>query len=156
MLQDGHKRARLYSLVSESASAPHLETDKGNLLRCFLGKSCRVKNQSVSSSKVGMQLARLQSNDKGSADVPIYMPVGVNTPGFGKDEYSRHHLVLLGFTKLALLSGTVIRSRQQLAKGHYTEGLELIDSVLDVVCIAKEAENYDCLQAHSEKKAYGL
>ncbi|XP_044957389.1 tubulin beta-1 chain-like [Hordeum vulgare subsp. vulgare] len=30
------------------------------------------------------------------------------------------------------------------AKGHYTEGAELIDSVLDVVC--KEAENRDCLQ----------
>ncbi|GAU50310.1 hypothetical protein TSUD_409220 [Trifolium subterraneum] len=31
------------------------------------------------------------------------------------------------------------------AKGHYTEGAELIDSVLDVV--RKEAENCDCLQA---------
>jgi tubulin beta len=30
------------------------------------------------------------------------------------------------------------------AKGHYTEGAELIDSVLDVV--RKEAENCDCLQ----------
>ncbi|XP_008663878.2 tubulin beta-7 chain [Zea mays] len=30
------------------------------------------------------------------------------------------------------------------AKGHYTEGAELIDSVLDVVC--KEAESCDCLQ----------
>jgi tubulin beta len=30
------------------------------------------------------------------------------------------------------------------AKGHYTEGAELIDSVLDVV--RKEAENSDCLQ----------
>ncbi|TXG47869.1 hypothetical protein EZV62_027163 [Acer yangbiense] len=30
------------------------------------------------------------------------------------------------------------------AKGHYTEGAKLIDSVLDVV--RKEAENYDCLQ----------
>ena len=30
------------------------------------------------------------------------------------------------------------------AKGHYTEGVELIDSVLDV--IRKEAENCDCLQ----------
>uniref|UniRef100_K7ME18 Tubulin beta chain n=1 Tax=Glycine max TaxID=3847 RepID=K7ME18_SOYBN len=29
-------------------------------------------------------------------------------------------------------------------KGHYTEGAELIDFVLDVV--RKEAENYDCLQ----------
>ena len=30
------------------------------------------------------------------------------------------------------------------AKGHYTEGAKLIDSVLDVVL--KEAENCDCLQ----------
>ncbi|GFP82446.1 tubulin beta-1 chain [Phtheirospermum japonicum] len=30
------------------------------------------------------------------------------------------------------------------AKGHYTKGAELIDSVLDVV--RKEAENCDCLQ----------
>ncbi|KAK1592207.1 hypothetical protein Q3G72_021257 [Acer saccharum] len=30
------------------------------------------------------------------------------------------------------------------AKGHYTEGAELIDLVIDVV--RKEAENYDCLQ----------
>ena len=30
------------------------------------------------------------------------------------------------------------------AKGHYTEGAELIDSVLDVV--RKEAESCDCLQ----------
>lgn len=29
------------------------------------------------------------------------------------------------------------------ARGHYTEGAELIDSVLDVV--RKEVENYDCL-----------
>jgi tubulin beta len=33
------------------------------------------------------------------------------------------------------------------AKGHYTEGAELIDSVLDVV--RKEAENCDCLQGTS-------
>src|ERR1700677_5153035 len=31
------------------------------------------------------------------------------------------------------------------AKGHYTEGAELVDSVLDVV--RKEAENCECLQA---------
>ena len=31
------------------------------------------------------------------------------------------------------------------AKGHYTEGAELVDQVLDVV--RKEAENCDCLQA---------
>lgn len=30
------------------------------------------------------------------------------------------------------------------AKGHYTEGAELLDSVLDVV--RKEAEGCDCLQ----------
>lgn len=30
------------------------------------------------------------------------------------------------------------------AKGHYTEGAELVDSVLDVV--RKECENCDCLQ----------
>ena len=30
------------------------------------------------------------------------------------------------------------------AKGHYTEGAELVDSVMDVV--RKEAENCDCLQ----------
>ena len=35
------------------------------------------------------------------------------------------------------------------AKGHYTEGAELIDSVLDVV--RKEAESCDCLQG-----AWGL
>ena len=33
------------------------------------------------------------------------------------------------------------------AKGHYTEGAELIDSVLDVV--RKEAESCDCLQGES-------
>ena len=40
------------------------------------------------------------------------------------------------------------------AKGHYTEGAELIDSVLDVV--RKEAESCDCLQgAHLHwKRAY--
>ncbi|KAK1385553.1 Tubulin beta chain [Heracleum sosnowskyi] len=32
------------------------------------------------------------------------------------------------------------------AKGHHTEGAELIDSVLDVV--RKEADNYDCLQVN--------
>ena len=31
-----------------------------------------------------------------------------------------------------------------MAQGHYTEGAELVDSVLDVV--RKEAENTDCLQ----------
>lgn len=34
------------------------------------------------------------------------------------------------------------------AKGHYTEGAELIDSVLDIV--RKEAESCDCLQGTSE------
>ena len=32
------------------------------------------------------------------------------------------------------------------AKGHYTEGAELVDSVLDVV--RKEAEGCDCLQVN--------
>lgn len=35
------------------------------------------------------------------------------------------------------------------AKGHYTEGAELVDSVLDVV--RKEAESCDCLQVIREK-----
>ena len=35
------------------------------------------------------------------------------------------------------------------AKGHYTEGAELIDSVLDVV--RKEAESCDCLQGTISK-----
>ncbi len=34
------------------------------------------------------------------------------------------------------------------AKGHYTEGAELIDSVLDVV--RKEAESCDCLQGNAQ------
>lgn len=41
------------------------------------------------------------------------------------------------------------------AKGHYTEGAELIDSVLDVV--RKEAEGCDCLQgglSSSHLKSY--
>ena len=33
------------------------------------------------------------------------------------------------------------------AKGHYTEGAELVDSVLDVV--RKEAESCDCLQVRN-------
>ena len=35
------------------------------------------------------------------------------------------------------------------AKGHYTEGAELVDSVLDVV--RKEAESCDCLQVNNNK-----
>jgi hypothetical protein len=35
------------------------------------------------------------------------------------------------------------------AKGHYTEGAELIDSILDVV--RKEAESCDCLQGTLEQ-----
>jgi hypothetical protein len=35
------------------------------------------------------------------------------------------------------------------AKGHYTEGAELIDSVLDVV--RKEAESCDCLQGEPSR-----
>ncbi|CAI9297994.1 unnamed protein product [Lactuca saligna] len=38
------------------------------------------------------------------------------------------------------------------AKGHYTEGAELIDSVLDVV--RKEAENCDCLQGFQNTQAH--
>ncbi len=34
------------------------------------------------------------------------------------------------------------------AKGHYTEGAELVDSVLDVV--RKESESCDCLQGKTE------
>lgn len=34
------------------------------------------------------------------------------------------------------------------AKGHYTEGAELVDAVLDVV--RKECENCDCLQVSSK------
>jgi tubulin beta len=37
------------------------------------------------------------------------------------------------------------------AKGHYTEGAELIDSVLDVV--RKEAESCDCLQGMRDEDA---
>ncbi|RWW71822.1 hypothetical protein BHE74_00020408 [Ensete ventricosum] len=40
------------------------------------------------------------------------------------------------------------------AKGHYTEGAELIDSVLDVV--RKEAENCDCLQGICSLFSYKL
>ena len=38
------------------------------------------------------------------------------------------------------------------AKGHYTEGAELIDSVLDVV--RKEAENCDCLQGNFSSPSF--
>jgi len=37
-----------------------------------------------------------------------------------------------------------MRTRVETCQGHYTEGAELIDSVLDVV--RKEAEGCDCLQ----------
>jgi len=40
------------------------------------------------------------------------------------------------------------------AKGHYTEGAELIDSVLDVV--RKEAESCDCLQGEAQPLLYML
>ena len=39
------------------------------------------------------------------------------------------------------------------AKGHYTEGAELVDSVLDVV--RKEAENCDCLQGFQMTHSLG-
>uniref|UniRef100_A0A0K0D3Y3 Tubulin domain-containing protein n=1 Tax=Angiostrongylus cantonensis TaxID=6313 RepID=A0A0K0D3Y3_ANGCA len=38
------------------------------------------------------------------------------------------------------------------AKGHYTEGAELVDNVLDVV--RKEAENCDCLQVCNSNYCY--
>ena len=40
------------------------------------------------------------------------------------------------------------------AKGHYTEGAELVDSVLDVV--RKEAEACDCLQVLEKYSCGGL
>lgn len=40
------------------------------------------------------------------------------------------------------------------AKGHYTEGAELVDSVLDVV--RKEAEGCDCLQVGPLTLAFSL
>lgn len=40
------------------------------------------------------------------------------------------------------------------AKGHYTEGAELVDSVLDVV--RKEAESCDCLQVSHETRSWLL
>jgi tubulin beta len=39
------------------------------------------------------------------------------------------------------------------AKGHYTEGAELVDSVLDVV--RKEAESCDCLQGFQQTHSLG-
>ena len=39
------------------------------------------------------------------------------------------------------------------AKGHYTEGAELVDQVLDVV--RKEAEGCDCLQVRSLSRLVG-
>lgn len=36
------------------------------------------------------------------------------------------------------------------AKGHYTEGAELVDAVLDVV--RKECENCDCLQVNKQRR----
>ena len=45
----------------------------------------------------------------------------------------------------------MLRAGNNWAKGHYTEGAELVDSIMDVV--RKESENCDCLQgfqlAHS-------
>lgn len=38
------------------------------------------------------------------------------------------------------------------AKGHYTEGAELVDSVLDVV--RKEAESCDCIQVSIENSSF--
>lgn len=38
------------------------------------------------------------------------------------------------------------------AKGHYTEGAELVDSVLDVV--RKEAESCDCIQVRTADSSF--
>lgn len=51
--------------------------------------------------------------------------------------------------RLTILTLTIVMTGQSgagnnWAKGHYTEGAELIDSVLDVV--RKEAESCDCIQ----------
>lgn len=40
------------------------------------------------------------------------------------------------------------------AKGHYTEGAELVDSVMDVV--RKEAEGCDCLQGFQITHSLGV
>lgn len=54
-------------------------------------------------------------------------------------------------SKTQIIRKTILFVGNNWAKGHYTEGAELIDSVLDVV--RKEAEGCDCLQgfqlAHS-------
>ncbi|CAF4337126.1 unnamed protein product, partial [Rotaria sordida] len=39
------------------------------------------------------------------------------------------------------------------AEGHYTEGVELVDSVLDVV--RKESESCDCLQGFQLTQSFG-
>ena len=48
------------------------------------------------------------------------------------------------FTLFSNWCGDSLRPGNNWAKGHYTEGAELVDSVLDVV--RKEAEGCDCLQ----------
>ncbi|CAF0857567.1 unnamed protein product [Rotaria sordida] len=46
-----------------------------------------------------------------------------------------------------------VRAGNNWAKGHYTEGVELVDSVLDVV--RKESESCDCLQGFQLTQSFG-
>ncbi len=57
---------------------------------------------------------------------------------------SRHRRRAWGAGRDARLRGAQTGAGNNWAKGHYTEGAELIDSVLDIV--RKEAEGCDCLQ----------
>merc|ERR1719446_2028730 len=57
------------------------------------------------------------------------------------------------YTEGAELIDAVLDVVRKEAKGHYTEGAELIDSVLDVV--RKEAEGYDCLQGFQVTHSLG-
>ena len=59
-----------------------------------------------------------------------------------------------GGLRALLLGGFEASKLHALRKGHYTEGAELIDSVLDVV--RKEAEGCDCLQLGEKHRAFGL
>jgi tubulin beta len=53
-----------------------------------------------------------------------------------------YHIVIVLFFHLIYIGQS--GAGNNWAKGHYTEGAELVDSVLDVV--RKEAESCDCLQ----------
>ena len=59
-------------------------------------------------------------------------------------ETLRHLLWQLPGHCLTAAAGAQTGAGNNWAKGHYTEGAELIDSVLDIV--RKEAESCDCLQ----------